>query len=123
VGRKLGLHSGSVGKVLLAHLTPGELKRFLESELAPYTPNTITDPDVLREQVRRIAEQGYAISISETGMGIAGICVPIYSPSNRFVGGLNLAGPSARLDEDDLLSYLDLLREKAREISARMRAP
>lgn len=120
VGKKVALHAGAAGKVILAHMTPGEVERFLETELRPYTPDTVTDPEILRKEIEEIAEQGYAISFNETGQGAAGICVPISSPVNRFVGVLNLAGPSARLESEALLSHLDLLLEKAAQISARL---
>ena len=121
VGKKVGLHAGAAGKVILAHMTPGELDRFLETELRPYTANTVTDPETLRKETKEISEQGYAISANETGLGAAGICVPIYSPPDHLAGVLNLAGPSARLDSEALLSYLDLLWEKAAQISARLK--
>src|SRR5918911_5213464 len=54
VGQGTPLHATSSGKVLLAYAPDSIRKDVLSRELPRFAPGTITDPEVLREQLDRI---------------------------------------------------------------------
>src|SRR5690554_744770 len=58
VGSRLPAYCSSMGRVLLAGLDEDERERQVRAtELVARTPNTITDPDRLLEELRRIRQQ------------------------------------------------------------------
>src|SRR5260370_29867408 len=62
VGTRFPAFATSMGRVLLAGLSEDGLDRYLaEASFEPLTPRTVTDPGRLREIVREIGRQGYAI--------------------------------------------------------------
>src|SRR5579864_9234630 len=60
LGRPSLVHCTSVGKLLLAFQTDAVRERALARPLPRFTPRTIVSPSVLRTELARIREQGYA---------------------------------------------------------------
>jgi DNA-binding IclR family transcriptional regulator len=72
------LHAGSIGKVLLSQLTETDLKIALKNiNFIPFTENTIVHADELKVQIKRIREEGYAVSFSERISGALSISTAI----------------------------------------------
>ncbi len=60
IGRRVPPHCTALGKVLLAH-NPEVLEELLaKGPLPALTPNTITNPELLRRELERVRQQGYA---------------------------------------------------------------
>ena len=57
-GTTIPLHASAAGKAMLARLPEHEVDEFLAQPLTALTPQTITDPAVLREQLARDPAQG-----------------------------------------------------------------
>jgi PcaR/PcaU/PobR family beta-ketoadipate pathway transcriptional regulator len=93
IGSHVPAHSTTVGKILLAYLPPGELRRRLgETKLERYTSRTITDGDALLAQLSGIREDGYAISDGELAVGLRAVGAPIRDMSNDVVAAINVSG-------------------------------
>jgi DNA-binding IclR family transcriptional regulator len=120
VGSTAPLHAGSSSKVLLAYLSPEEIEEVIARGLARLTPHTITDPDRLRAELVRVKRNGYATSFEETDEGAVGVSVPIHDYLGRVVAGLTIAGPITRVNERTMGRYLDLAREGAGQIEAKL---
>jgi IclR family transcriptional regulator, KDG regulon repressor len=111
------LHCTGSGKVYLSSLPDEELKRHIRSlPLTRFTSATITDPDLLVEEVRRVGEQGYAVDNEEVEDGLVCIAAPICNPDGQLVGSISLSGPSLRVSEqrEDLIRQIC---ETARSLS------
>jgi len=120
LGQPIPIHQGAPGKVLLA-FRPAELQeRILARPLDQATPQTITDVEELRAELRRVAEQGYAFSLEERVMGIATVAVPIYNHTGEVVAALSVTGPKTRLTQERLLNLVPLTREAADRISSNL---
>lgn len=103
VGSRLPAYPTSMGRVLLAALTEPELKSYLDSaRLRQLTPHTITDPDRLRAELRRVAEQGYAIVDGEREEGVRSVAAPVRDSSGRVIAALNVSANAARVTMDTL---------------------
>ncbi len=76
-GARVPLHCTSIGKILLGFSTVEEKEKFYQKPLKQYTPNTITDPEKLREEMDRIIYDGYALTNSEYQEGMYCIAVPV----------------------------------------------
>ena len=88
--------AGAQEKVLLSQFGDNELRLILKHiDLVPLTDKTITDKEILMEELKGVREQGYAISYGERVIGALGIAVPI---GNYFCpNALSILGPEQRL--------------------------
>ncbi|WP_240984507.1 IclR family transcriptional regulator [Acididesulfobacillus acetoxydans] len=119
VGNRLPAHCTGVGKVLLAHLPAGELKRLLAVKgLKRYTKNTITEEKVLLEELKKIGRQGYSIDDEEIMDGLRCVAVPIRNFSGKVIAGMSVSGPTARLDGERLESIIEHMLKTGQDISA-----
>ena len=117
-------HGTALGKVLLAALTPSQLDRFLQNhELAPLTPKTITDPDLLRQEVREVARTGVAYDDGEFNPEVRCVAVPVYDYTGQVVGALGISGPIWRLSIPVLQKLTELVKAAARRLSAELGQP
>lgn len=72
-------YASSSGKLLLAHLDESLLKQVTKSfEWIPYAKNTITEEEVLYEELDKIREQEFSYEDEELGNGFSSIAVPIF---------------------------------------------
>jgi DNA-binding IclR family transcriptional regulator len=122
-GRHGPLHCTSMGKVLMA-FAPEDVRADLldRVELTPYGPNSITDRDVLREEVALAAELGYATADEEHHRGLRAVAVPVLRPDGGVVAALSTAAPAFRRSVDDLVAMVPLLRTAACELGVRLPA-
>jgi DNA-binding IclR family transcriptional regulator len=117
IGRRIPLHVGASGRAILAFMPPGEVERYLGGRLTKVTPNTVTDPDELRDRLDRARALGYATSHEETVAGIAGASVPVFDQDGVVVGSLSVSGPDARIGEALEARVVPLLIEAGQTLS------
>jgi IclR family acetate operon transcriptional repressor len=97
VGRPLPLHAFAAGKAILATLGEAELDDyFAHADLTPYTPQTQTDRDRLRAELRAIGKRGIARTAEEYTPGIVGLGRAVLSADDRLIGAISVAIPVAR---------------------------
>jgi DNA-binding IclR family transcriptional regulator len=114
----MALHWGAFGKAILAALPDEELAAFLGSTpLSAATPQTIIDPDRLREELRLIRERGYATSFGEVIEGNVGVGACICDRREQPLGCIGIGGPELRMRNLDLKEVGRELHEAARDIS------
>jgi len=95
IGLRNPAHSCAVGKVILAHFSDDELKIYIkEKGLLKRTENTITDLAQLREHLKIVRNQGYAIDDEENERGIRCVGAPIFNESGRVVAAVSISGPA-----------------------------
>lgn len=95
VGERSNLYSTASGKAILAHLSEEQVQEVIAAGLEPRTPNTITDPGELRDELAAIRERGFARSDEESVEGMRAVSAPI-SLGGRVRGAISLAGPASR---------------------------
>jgi DNA-binding IclR family transcriptional regulator len=122
VGSRLPAYCTAAGKVQIAHMTDEELDHFLTSkEMKRYTNNTITDRDVLKKQLKTIAEEGYAIDNEELDIGVKCVSAPIRDYTRRIIGAVSISGPSMRFPDERITNELiPMVLKAAEEISAKL---
>ncbi|WP_081754937.1 IclR family transcriptional regulator [Paenibacillus durus] len=97
VGDYAYVHLSAFGKVILAHLDEGKRETVLNNiTLQKNTKNTFADLHLLREHLKVIRQQGYAIDDEETEIGLRCIAAPIFH-KGEAIAAVALSGPSARL--------------------------
>jgi DNA-binding IclR family transcriptional regulator len=121
VGQRFPLHASASGKVLLASYDEERLERFLREPLARFTPSTITNPEALRAELRRVREQRYSACWDEEEEGLSGLSTGIYGQADELLGALTVGGPTQRLDRQRGRHAVDHLLRAAGLIEASLR--
>ncbi len=93
VGSTLPAVHTSIGKLLLAHLDEAELEtRITDGSFSANSgPNAKLSLAELREELRVIRGQGWAMQDEELAYGLRSIAGPVTGPDGRVVAGVNLA--------------------------------
>jgi IclR family transcriptional regulator, pca regulon regulatory protein len=93
VGSTLPAVHASIGKLLLAYLDEDDLEaRITDASFAANSgPNAKLSLAELREELRAIREQGWAMQDEELAYGLRSVAGPIIGPTGSVVAGVNLA--------------------------------
>jgi len=119
LGVVLPAHCTAAGKVYLAFEPDVELSQ--SSVLEKFTPETITDPKTLSEQVKEIRELGYAADNGEFMEEVSSVAVPVRDYTRNLVGVVAVTGPTHRLSVDRIKTYIiPLILERGNELSRRL---
>ena len=119
-GRHGPLHAGGGSMLLLAHAEPALIDEVLAARLDAFTPYTQTDPEKLREVLRRIRENGYNVAMNDLDDGAFSVAAPIRDSRGAVVAAISVAGAVVRFDEDRRGRYLDAVRDAAAAISSKL---
>jgi DNA-binding IclR family transcriptional regulator len=122
VGLRNPAHSSAVGKVLLSHLPEEEVNGVIkEKGLPKRTENTIIDSIQLKEHLKAVRTQGYAIDDEENERGIRCVAAPIYNETGRAVAAISISGPAFRITKKVIQEILKKeVIETAFKISERL---
>ena len=121
VGMREPAHCTALGKVLLADLVDAELDQWFEKRDFPrFTWKTITDPALLREHLVDVRQQEYAFDDEEYDTGMRCLSCPVLNGEGRVSAALGISGPAHRIRFEQLDHYLELVKDTADKISARM---
>jgi IclR family pca regulon transcriptional regulator len=93
VGSTLPAVHASIGKLLLAYLDEADLTaRITDASFSANPgPNAKLSLAELREELRTIRDQGWAMQDEELAYGLRSVAAPITSPDDRVIAGVNLA--------------------------------
>jgi IclR family pca regulon transcriptional regulator len=125
VGSTLPAAYTSMGKLLLAYLSPGELRAALRDHVfsGDAGPNAATSIADLEKRLAPVREQGYAIQDEEVAAGLRSVSVPVFGRDLKPAAAINIAVASNRHDLASLKGpLLERLRATADDISVRLRA-
>ncbi|MCK4600367.1 IclR family transcriptional regulator [Candidatus Bipolaricaulota bacterium] len=102
IGSRAPAYCTGVGKALLSGLPTDQVVSLLrEATLERRTPNTITDPLQLLEEIKTTAERGYAIDNGEHEEGIKCFAAPIKEYGGDVVGAVSLTGLKREFDSSE----------------------
>lgn len=117
-GQQMPLYDGAGGKVLLAY-GPQDLFQYIidSKQLQPITPNTVIDTDRLKDEIKKIRKQGYAVSLGENSPDARAIAAPVFYHSDHLAGAISIAAPANRLKGKNLKSKIERVLEAAKILS------
>jgi DNA-binding IclR family transcriptional regulator len=102
IGDRSPLYCTAGGRVLLAAMPDAAVRRYLSiAPLNAISPMTETDPETLFALVRRAREEQFSCVSDEVVQGITGMAAPVRDSSRAVLGTLIVAGPTARMIEDE----------------------
>ena len=120
VGDQVMPHAHAGAKAIIAFSKPEDINRWLTRDFFPFTENTITDPDELREIYREIRRTGIAYDWEEYLHEIYAVAVPIFTYDNNPVAAILIVVPSYRMEKKWDSRFIEALKETANKISARL---
>jgi len=121
IGLNLPVHSTSIGKVLLAHLSGEEQNRILQSApLLKFTDRTVVNQKLIREDLRLVKKRGYATDECETHEDLNCMAAPIRNGNGEVIAAINLMDEKNRTSPEKLFGFADYLKEKALFISRQL---
>ena len=123
-------HALALGKVVLARAPSAALERYLRAGLRAFTPDTITDPDALRSELRRVRRTGVAVDREEIAPDFCCIAAPLLDEQRHFLGaaGISMSVRAFDTEREALTETLrDVVQFQAcgdrREVLDRSRSP
>ena len=118
IGREEKMHCTSVGKVILSYLPEDTRERIIDSmELKPMTNRTIVSKKILREQLIKIRNDGYAIDDEENVIGVRCIAAPIRNHRGEVSCCVGISAPSMRMELNIFPEFIKIVKDVAVEIS------
>jgi IclR family transcriptional regulator, KDG regulon repressor len=116
-GSLLGFHDTAQGKIALAFGDDALRATVLRARLDPKTPETVTRPRALLEQIERIRRQGWATAANEAILGINALAAPIFGPGEEFVGAVAIVDSVQFIKERPSPEQIARVIAAARDIS------
>lgn len=122
VGRRISLHSTSLGKAILAFLPAVELDELLAAHpLARHNQHTLASPRRLREELARVAALGHAVDNEEEELGLRCVGAPIWTPSSdtpaAVVASVSVSGAIDAITPDRVDDLARLVKSTAAALS------
>ena len=113
----LPLHATASGLAVLA-FAPDELRAgALSAPLPAITPETLTDPAVIRQRLEVIRRTGLAEATGGFEADVHGIAVPFFDATRACIGALAVAAPVTRITDTLTARIRNELTAAAREIT------
>lgn len=121
VGKRAPMHCTSVGKAILSHLPTAVVLDILEKKGMPiHTDKTITNQELLLQELIHVRKQGYALDLEENEYGITCIAVPIFDHLGKVIAAVSISGPRIRMTDVRLEQLQPRIINIGNQISVRL---
>lgn len=119
IGSKLPAHCTAVGKAILAFLPNNTLDILYNKneKLKAFTANTITSVIELKNNLKEIKKQGYAMDIEEYQAWVNCLGAPVLNKTGIPIGSISITGPSSRFDLNCINKLKNILISVSQDIS------
>lgn len=120
LGRRFPLHAGSSGKCMLAFLSEEAREAVLAGPLAALTPNTVTDSEALRAELKVVRDGGYAHSGGERQHDAGSVAAAVFGATGEVIGAISVCGPRYRVTPEFVHEIAPRVIAAAERTSRRM---
>lgn len=118
IGLEVPFYCTAVGKAILANMPEQQREEIIENiEFVRHTAKTITSKNDLREEIKNIQKQGFAVDNQEIQDNIICVAAAIKDYRSKVVGALSITLTLYSLHIDNPQIYADLVIESAERIS------
>jgi DNA-binding IclR family transcriptional regulator len=124
VGKRMEVHCTGLGKALIAYLSEPQLERIVrEHGLPRHNENTIFSPRKLRDELARVAQQGYALDDEEDELGLRCIGAPVFDDAGGAIAAVSLSGTSLQINQANYGFLIREIKATAAEIAEVLAEP
>ena len=117
----LPVYAGATGLSIMAYLAPEEIEAIIdETQLRALTPHTISDPNAMLRALRKIRQQGYAISRGQRIPDAGAIAAPVFAREQGVIGDICISIPKQRMDAGKERELAALVMACASRVSAEL---
>ena len=93
IGRRIATFCSAGGRAMLATLPNSEVREILAaSDLAPLTPDTITEPDRIMEEIEKTRIRGYGFVVNESAPSEVTVAAAVRDAGGRAIAAVHIAG-------------------------------
>jgi IclR family acetate operon transcriptional repressor len=118
-GALIPAHCISMGKALLAALTPERLAELYPDDVLPtMTGRSLGTKAELLQALARVRRRGFAQSSGESEDGVASIATPVFGSAGELLAAMSIAAPATRATSDRVADWLPQLRDAATELGS-----
>lgn len=89
-GSLMQYHASAQGKLSLAFGSANGAREVLTGPMDAVTPYSITDPDVLREEIGKVKDRGWATAGNQAMVGLNALAAPIFDAIGHFAGAISI---------------------------------
>lgn len=119
-GMKVPHHCASLGKLYLASLSEDMLDDYLSQPLTAESSESITDPQILRQEIDQARKSGIAFNFREHRLEWSGVSVAIKNEQGRDLAYVNATVSSHLVSREELLAFAPLMTNIAQRMSDRL---
>ena len=118
-GYEMYMHCGAIRKVLLAWQTPTFIDEYFKTIIIHDQAFPHVRPDDLRGELKKIRQEGYAITRGEYVNDAVGIGAPVFNSEGELAGSIGIIAPEIRIDTPEFLAtQRDLVQFYASALSS-----
>jgi DNA-binding IclR family transcriptional regulator len=123
IGVPIPLYAGAASRAFLAGLSERALEDYIgRTDFIAFSETTIVDPMRLREEIRRVQMQGYAISVAEFTSGGMSIARLIRNAEGAGVAVMHVSIPRSRADEAAIARAVEQLNAGVASLEQKIRS-
>ena len=116
IGKRVHLNCTALGKALLSTVSDDRIDGILDRRGLPrHTEHTITDRDVLMDEIAQVRSEGVAYERNQRVEGICCVAAPITTEHKRRAA-ISVSGPERRMSEDRLRTDLTEIVQRAANV-------
>ncbi|MFV0438810.1 MAG: IclR family transcriptional regulator [Desulfopila sp.] len=120
-GKRVGVHSTAMGKVLLAWKSESEVDEILKKvDFVKLTPNTRVDPQEVKASLDEVRERGWATDDEETWKMVRCVSAPVRDKTGEVVAALSVATLTDLDSYEQMLGITSQVVDTANELSRRL---
>ena len=120
-GARSPMHACGAGKALLSQLAPADIEKLLQRKGLPeFTPNTVTRPHLLFDELEAIRTRGWAFDDEERYEGMRCVAAPVFNAQGEAVAGISVSGPTARFTDREIDHFSSAVRRAAADLTERV---
>ncbi|MEU0990357.1 IclR family transcriptional regulator [Streptomyces sp. NPDC005953] len=108
----------STGLAVLALMTDEKAERVLAQPVRQLTANTITEPRLIRAELREVRSRGFAVNRGQNRDGVCAVGAAVMGPTSAPVGGIGLSLPESRFDARRVPWWSQQVRIAAANVAA-----
>ena len=120
LGTRWPMVATSTGIAMLAYLPAERVEAILALPLVALTPKTVTDTAVLRQELAKTRQRGYAFLREWLEEGLIVVGAPLFNHDGQVVAAISLGAPAIRFPAEREAEMGKLVKQTAAFISAKL---